>query len=209
MRVYETFKCTKCGSIQELNSYEYKDCPNGCYSIQLHDSRYGGHRYHTSDGKSNCVESLKDRRYYLEEKDIIIPITEEIATLINDIKNFNKGKESWRKPLDIYEYNITDSTGEERLEKIKFEIRTWNKMEEMTELILEIRFIDYIYSYSDKERKNKVENITRRLNTFKDIVYKMINKDFDLNDRKYIEENIELEDVDKNQKELYDTRYYI
>lgn len=209
MKVYETFKCTKCGSIQELNSYEYKDCPNNCYSIQLHDSRYGGYRYYTSDGKSNCVESLKDRRYYLEEEDIIIPITEEITALINDIKDFNKGKKPWEKPLGIDEYNITDSTGEERLEHIKFEIRELNNMQEMTELILEIRFIDYICSYSNKERENKVANITRRLNTFKDMVYKIINGDIDLNDRKYIEENIELEDVDKNQKELYDTRYYI
>lgn len=206
MVTYQTFECVNCGHIQELNSKDYKSCKNGCYEIKLRDSKFGGYTYNTEGSKTNCIKEVNDRTFYYEDRDIIIPITDEIISLIDEIKDINKNKKTYSDPISIFEYENKDSSGKILLEHIKFEICTFNSESEMTELILSIRLIDTIRTYSDNEKEMKRNEVIDRLKQFKLLAEKIVLEQIDLNDRKYFDE---IDDIyyERTQKKLYDVTY--
>ena len=153
---------------------------------------------------SNCLDrSIYKQKTYIEDKDYIEP-DKEILELIRKIEGYEEkfGYKSYvYKTFDKFENNSNI------LDRFKFTVYDMNDYHERTEFNLSIRFIDE-YNNFCHDKKKRIKEIKDRMKYFIKVLDKLVNKELDIRDRIYIDNNIEYRDASSEQKNLRDDTYY-
>jgi hypothetical protein len=203
MYTYQKVKCEKCGVEQEVNSKEYTECPNGCYRVRLSYSGWS-YSYNTDNGRSACLNrDIYKEKKYIEENDYIDP-DEEILELIEKIESY-EDKLNYR--ANVYKSFREFENNPNVLWYFEFSYYDVNTSGERTEFKIHIEFMDEHNNFYGK-RDDEIKEIKNRMKHFIEVLDKLVNKEFDINDRKYIYDNIDYEDASSEQLNLTDDTYY-
>lgn len=179
--------CNKCGQVVKVDSEDFYSCDENHFSVKIGDC---SNTYKTDEGREYCLKVINKKYFYTQED--FTELNEECYKLIKQIEELGVG---------VRLYNTKSDDGKEFVDAICSDMFDVNKNGECTELEMAIYLNKRVY-------RKTTEDVIERLKNYYEMVKIIKSGEVNLADRKKIEELDLFYDVSREQKKLYDMKYY-